>query len=69
LREGLNAIRARLFAAIDGACDHGNRLQRNKDLGQVDLFGGGDAENAGPTIVPLPDVPPWSEIEQLTYEK
>jgi DNA polymerase-3 subunit alpha len=68
-REPLNAIRARLFAAIDSACDHGNRLQRNKDLGQVDLFGGGDAENSGPTIVPLPDVPPWSEIEQLTYEK
>jgi len=68
LREPLNVIRARLFAAIDGACDHGSRLQRNKDLGQVDLFGG-DAENAGPTIVPLPDVAPWSEIEQLTYEK
>ena len=68
LREPLNVIRARLFAAIDGACDNGSRLQRNKDLGQVDLFGG-DAENAGPTIVPLPDVAPWSEIEQLTYEK
>ncbi len=69
LREQLNVVRARLFASIDGACEHGNRLQRNKDLGQVDLFGGGDSENAGPTIVPLPDVPPWSEIEQLTYEK
>ena len=68
LREPLNVTRARLFAAIDGACDNGSRLQRNKDLGQVDLFGG-DAENAGPTIVPLPDVAPWSEIEQLTYEK
>jgi DNA polymerase-3 subunit alpha len=67
-RDPLNVIRARLFAAIDGACDHGNRLQRNKDLGQVDLFGG-DADNAGPTIVPLPDVAAWSEIEQLTYEK
>jgi DNA polymerase III subunit alpha len=68
LREPLTVIRARLFGAIDGACDHGSRLQRNRDLGQVDLFGG-DAENAGPTIVPLPDVAPWSEIEQLTYEK
>jgi len=65
----LNVIRARLFASIDGACEHGNRLQRNKDLGQVDLFGGGDLENSGPTIVPLPDATPWSEIEQLTYEK
>jgi DNA polymerase-3 subunit alpha len=67
-REPLNVIRARLFAAIDGACDHGSRLQRNKDLGQVDLFGG-EGESTGPTIVPLPDAPPWSEIEQLTYEK
>jgi DNA polymerase III subunit alpha len=69
VREPLNVLRARLFAAIDGACEHGCRLQRNKDLGQVDLFGGGDGENGGPTIVPLPDVAPWSEIEQLTYEK
>src|SRR5262245_10271625 len=68
-REPLNALRARLFAAIDSACDHGNRLQRNKDLGQVDLFGGGDGEQSGPTIVPLPDVAPWSELGQLTYEK
>jgi DNA polymerase-3 subunit alpha len=67
--EPLNVIRARLFAAIDGACEHGSRLQRNKDLGQVDLFGGGDGESSGPTIVPLPDATPWSEIEQLTYEK
>ena len=36
------AIRARLFAAIDGACEHGSRTQRNKDLGQEDLFGGGE---------------------------
>ena len=69
LREPLNVIRARLFAAIDGACEHGNRLQRNKDLGQVDLFGAGDDGHSGPTIVPLPEAPPWSEIEQLTYEK
>jgi DNA polymerase-3 subunit alpha len=68
LRDPLNVTRARLFAAIDGACEHGNRLQRNKDLGQVDLFGG-DGDSSGPTVVPLPDVPPWSEIEQLTYEK
>jgi DNA polymerase III subunit alpha len=68
LREPLNVTRARLFAVIDGACEHGSRLQRNKDLGQVDLFGS-DGENAGPTIVPLPDVAPWSELEQLTYEK
>jgi len=69
LREPLNRIRARLFASIDSACEHGSRLQRNKDLGQVDLFGGGDAGASGPMIVPLPEVPAWSEIEQLTFEK
>jgi len=66
----LREIRARLFASIDPACDHGSRVQRNKDLGQVDLFGGGD-EGAGLSggAIPLPDVPPWTEVEQLNYEK
>src|SRR5690606_17632166 len=33
--------RAQLFASIDAACEHGNRRQRDKALGQTDLFGGG----------------------------
>ncbi len=61
--------RARLFAAIDSACEHGNRTQRDKDLGQADLFGAGEANGSGLAMVPLPDVPAWSEIEQLNYEK
>ena len=44
-------------------------LQRNKDLGQADLFGGGDEPARRSDGVPLPDVPPWTEIEQLNYEK
>jgi DNA polymerase-3 subunit alpha len=66
----LRVARARLFAAIDPACEHGSRMQRNKDLGQVDLFGGEDAALA-PTAggLQLPDAPPWTEIEQLNYEK
>jgi DNA polymerase III subunit alpha len=65
----LRETRARLFAAIDGACEHGSRQQRNKDLGQFDMFGGGDVNASGPTLVPLPEAPPWTEIEQLNYEK
>ncbi len=65
----LRATRARLFAAIDGACEHGSRTQRNKDLGQEDLFGGVELGASGPAVVRLPDVPPWTEIEQLNYEK
>ncbi len=65
----LSKIRAQLFAAIDGACEHGARQQRNKDLGQFDMFGGGEAGSSGPITVPLPDVPAWSEIDQLNFEK
>jgi DNA polymerase-3 subunit alpha len=62
--------RAKLFAAIDGACEHGSRVQRNKDLGQVDLFGGGDeAGTPVSSAIPLPNVVPWTEIEQLNFEK
>jgi DNA polymerase III subunit alpha len=59
--------RARLLAAIDSACEHGSRTQRDKDLGQTDLFGGGPEHN--PADVPLPNVPPWTDLEQLQYEK
>src|SRR5687768_3387262 len=61
--------RAKLFAAIDSACEHGSRTQRDKELGQTDLFGGDVAGAGSPTGAALPDVPPWSEIEQLNYEK
>jgi DNA polymerase-3 subunit alpha len=70
LRDPIPSVRARLFAAIDGACEHGARTQRNKEFGQgdLDLFGGGE-DSSGSVTTPLPDVPPWSEIEQLNFEK
>jgi DNA polymerase III subunit alpha len=65
----LREWRARLFAAIDGACEHGSRTQRDKEFGQTDLFGGGDSGHSGPTIVALPSAVEWSEVEQLNFEK
>jgi DNA polymerase III subunit alpha len=65
----LRATRARLLASIDAACDHGARTQRDKDLGQTDLFGGHDGLGSAPGHTRLPDVAPWTEIEQLNYEK
>jgi len=69
-RDPIPSIRARLFAGIDSACEHGARTQRNKEFGQgdLDLFGG-DEGASGSTSMLLPDVPPWSEIEQLNFEK
>jgi DNA polymerase III subunit alpha len=64
----LRVARARLLASTDAACDHGARTQRDKDLGQSDLFGESD-EHGAPGHAQLPDVPPWTEIEQLNYEK
>jgi DNA polymerase-3 subunit alpha len=57
-----------LFAAIEGACEHGARTQRDKDLGQTDLFGG-DADAPAASAIPLPDVAAWTEIELLNFEK
>jgi DNA polymerase-3 subunit alpha len=65
----VGAMRAAIWASIDGACEHGSRTQRNKDLGQEDLFGLCEDGPAGPVVRPLPNVPPWSEIEQLNGEK
>jgi DNA polymerase III subunit alpha len=59
--------RARLFAAADKAVEHGGRHQRDRDKGQSQLFGGADDETI--EFVRLPDAPPWSEPQQLAYEK
>ena len=60
--------RARLFAAVDRAIEHGGRHQRDREKGQHQLFGGaGDDAPAGE--VPLPDAAPWPEAQQLAFEK
>jgi DNA polymerase-3 subunit alpha len=62
--------RARLFAAVDKAIEHGSRHQRDRDKGQNQLFGGGgdgDADTGG--TIALPQVPPWTETQQLAFEK
>jgi DNA polymerase III subunit alpha len=73
-------LRPRLFAAIDAACEHGTRHQRDRDEGQAQLFGtfgaaAGDASTSaagvgdGFTAVPLPQAAPWSDVERLAFEK
>jgi len=65
----LRHVRAQLLASVDAACEHGARKQRDNDLGQHDLFGGDDAVGGAPGHAQLPEVPAWTEIEQLNYEK
>ena len=65
------ALRARLFAAVEKALEHGNRSRRDRDQGQAQLFGGFDepAEGAAPCDGELPDAPAWTEAQQLAGEK
>jgi DNA polymerase-3 subunit alpha len=73
------ALRPRLLAAIDAACEHGARVQRDKNEGQAQLFGAfgfddnpaaaGVTDGTAPSGVPLPEAASWSETEQLNFEK
>jgi DNA polymerase-3 subunit alpha len=65
------ALRPRLMAAVDAACEHGTRHQRDRDEGQAQLFGEllGPAHPDGDSRRRLPDAPAWSEAEQLGFEK
>ncbi len=60
--------RARLFAAIDRALEHGGRHQRDKEKGQNQLFGG-PSDDGIVHAVPLADAAPWAEAVQLAGEK
>jgi DNA polymerase-3 subunit alpha len=62
------ARRARLFAAVDKAIEHGSRHQRDREDGHVSLFGAVD-DGEGAEAIPLPDAAPWSEAQQLAFEK
>jgi DNA polymerase-3 subunit alpha len=64
----VGARRARLFAAVDKAIEHGGRHQRDREKGQSQLFGGSDDDSSS-AAVPLPDAPAWAEIQQLAGEK
>jgi DNA polymerase-3 subunit alpha len=65
------ALRPRMIAGIDEACEYGTRHQRDKLEGQAQLFGAVDVEANGSLTGPrpLPEAVPWTETEQLAFEK
>ena len=64
-----HAFRPRLVAALDAAVEYGSRHQRDRDKGQTQLFGGGGGQDGTDAAVPLPAASPWSDAQQLAYEK
>jgi DNA polymerase-3 subunit alpha len=61
--------RARLFAAVDKAIEHGSRHQRDREKGQDSLFGGAAEGDDHAAAIPLPDAAAWTEAQQLAFEK
>ena len=60
---------AQLLAMLDAALERGSRRQRDRDLGQHQLFGDAYETSAGAAAPRSPDVAPWSEEQKLAFEK
>jgi DNA polymerase-3 subunit alpha len=63
--------RAQLMEAVERAVSAANSRQRDKALGQKNLFESDEpADSDEPAFVPtLPDVPDWTRSQKLAYEK
>ena len=68
--DSTGAHRAQLFAALDEAIEHGQKLGRDREGGQSNMFGiFADAAPAAEPVFDLPDLAPWEEADALAYEK
>ncbi len=63
----LKARRSQLFASVDRAMESGQKLQRARESGQHDLFGGSWKPATDQAL--LPDVEDWPESQTLAGEK
>ncbi|MGB7022932.1 MAG: DNA polymerase III subunit alpha [Candidatus Acidiferrales bacterium] len=64
-----DAPRARLWAAIEGAMNHGQKMDRQRSVGQHGLFrSGASSMSANDAQNILPEADDWSEDEQLAGE-
>jgi DNA polymerase-3 subunit alpha len=64
--DSLEGTRSQKVAALDSAMEAGQRVWRDRECGQVGLFGEAAHEEAHPS---LPSVPDWSDKEKLAAEK
>jgi len=63
----LHANRAALWESLDSALERGASVQRDREVGQDNLFGGGPGEEEGHPVIRK--VEPWSESERLANER
>jgi len=66
--DSLHPARASVWASIDGALERAASLQRDRAVGQANLFGG-LGEESGLDQPKLVEAGDWSERERLSHEK
>ncbi len=69
--DSFGAKRAQLMAMLDQAVEGGAAAQRERDLGQTNIFG--EELQGGHATVPaepaLPNLPEWDQAQRLKYER
>jgi DNA polymerase-3 subunit alpha len=65
--DSLEGTRSQKFAAVESAIEAGQRAVRDRESGQVGLFG--ELLSHESHAVPLPNVPDWTDKETLAGEK
>jgi DNA polymerase-3 subunit alpha len=66
--DSLEGTRSQKVAALDGAMEAGQRVWRDRECGQVGLFGDAHGHEEMHDA-PLPTVPDWNDKEKLAAEK
>ncbi|MBN1475840.1 DNA polymerase III subunit alpha [Candidatus Sumerlaeota bacterium] len=61
--------RSQLMAMLSEVLEMANALARERESGQVSLFGDMEDEALKPTRLKPPDIPEWSERERLDHEQ
>jgi DNA polymerase-3 subunit alpha len=67
--DGLGACRAALVDSLDGVLEFAQRLRRERENGQSNLFGVPGAGGSAPEPAPDPRIQEWPERERLSAEK
>lgn len=70
--DSTGARRSQLMAVLDQAVEEGAAAQRERDCGQISIFGeemNGRGMSAPLPIPPLPSVAEWDQAQRLKYER
>ncbi|MGB9678168.1 MAG: OB-fold nucleic acid binding domain-containing protein, partial [Candidatus Ratteibacteria bacterium] len=67
----LGVYRSQLFAMIDDAIEHGNKIQKLKDENHVEIFTSKEVKKLTPTLNKevIKSLPEWPQTKLLSYEK